>query len=194
MTQHNTILLPISVSPQFVECRLSNAGDAGGHGQEEGGGAQAGVDRRHGGPEGGGGGGAAVEEEEGEGAGAELEQEHPHGGEAQPGVDAVHVRDGLGLGEGVVVPGGHEADDDAGDGEEVEHGVDQLAPDPPAAPAGSVHQHGCGEGEGGQSAFILSSSALTLTHAVDEAGDHEDGVEVPLLLQVILQHTAEGEW
>ena len=142
MTQHNTILFTISVSPQLVEGCLSDAGDAGGHCQEEGGGAQAGVDRRHGGPEGGGGGGAAVEEEEGEGAGDELEEEHAHGGQAQPGVDAVHVGDGLGLGQGVVVPGRHEADDDAGDGHEVEHGVDQLAPDPPAAPAGSVHQHG----------------------------------------------------
>ena len=34
----------------------------------------------------------------------------------------------------------------------------------------------------------------TLTHAVDEASDHEDGVKVPLLLQVSLQVTPEGEW
>ena len=34
---------------------------------------------------------------------------------------------------------------------------------------------------------------LTLTHAVDKAGDHEDGVEVPLLLQVSLQLPPEGE-
>ena len=33
----------------------------------------------------------------------------------------------------------------------------------------------------------------TLTHAVDEAGDHEDWVEVPLLLQVTFQLPAEGE-
>ena len=180
-------------SPEFVESCLGDAGNAGGHGQEEGGGAQAGVDRRHGGPEGGGGGGAAVEEEEGEGAGDELEEEHAHGGQAQPGVDAVHVGDGLGLGQGVVVPGRHEADDDAGDGQEVEHGVDQLAPDPPAAPAGSVHQHGWGEEGEVSEGSNNPSSALTLTHAVDEACYHQDGVEVPLLLQILLQRPSEGE-
>ena len=62
-------------------------------------------------------------------------------------MDAVHVRNGLRLGQGVVVPGSHEPDDNAWDGQEVEHGVDQLAPDPPAAPAGSVDQHSWGGGE-----------------------------------------------
>ena len=53
----------------------------------------------------------------------------------------------LWLGPCVIVPGRHEADDDAGDGHQVEHGVDQLAPDPPAASAGSVDQHSWGGGK-----------------------------------------------
>ena len=182
----NTIVI---FSPEFVESCLGDAGNAGGHGQEEGGGAQAGVDRHHRRPEWGGGGGAADEEEEGEDTRDELEEEHGHGGESEPGVNAVHVRDGLWLGPGVVVPGSHEAEDDAGDGHQVEHGVDQLAPDPPAAPAGSVDQHGWKD----QSEFGSCLPCLTLPHAVDEAGDHEDGVEVPLLLQVSLLRPAEGE-
>ena len=34
---------------------------------------------------------------------------------------------------------------------------------------------------------------FTLSHAVDEAGDHEDGVEVPLLVQVAHLLAPEGE-
>ena len=44
-------------------------------------------------------------------------------------------------GEGVVVPGGEETDSDAGGGEQVEHGVQQLGPDTPAATTRPVHQH-----------------------------------------------------
>ena len=39
------------------------------------------------------------------------------------------------------VEDGDEADDDAGDGHQVEHRVEQLVPDPPAAAAGAVEQH-----------------------------------------------------
>ena len=34
-----------------------------------------------------------------------------------------------------------ESDDDARDGQQVEHRVEQLVPDPPAAAAGAVEQH-----------------------------------------------------
>ena len=98
------------------------------------------MDGDHRGPEGGRGGGAAHQEEEAEDARDELEEEHGHGGQAQPAVDAVEVGDGLVL-EGVVIPGSHEPDHDAGDGQKVEHRVQQLAPHPSAAPAGAVHQH-----------------------------------------------------
>jgi len=40
----------------------------------------------------------------------------------------------------VRVENGEKADDDAGDGQEVEHGVEQLAPDPAAATARAVEQ------------------------------------------------------
>ena len=51
-----------------------------------------------------------------------------------------------------------------------------------------------GEEEEVSEGYDNPSSALTLTHAVDEACYHQDGVEVPLLLQVVLQNTSEGEW
>ena len=40
----------------------------------------------------------------------------------------------------VGVEDGEESDDDAGDGQEVEHGVKQLAPDPTATPTRAVEQ------------------------------------------------------
>ena len=42
----------------------------------------------------------------------------------------------------VRVENSKEANYNAGDGQEVEHGVKQLAPDTATAPAGSVEQHG----------------------------------------------------
>ena len=48
------------------------------------------------------------------------------------------------------------------------------------------------EGEVSQG-YNNPSLALTLAHAVDEACYHQDGVEVPLLLQVLLQNPPEGE-
>jgi hypothetical protein len=41
----------------------------------------------------------------------------------------------------VGVENGDEADGDAGDGHQVEHGVEQLVPDPAAAAARPVEQH-----------------------------------------------------
>ena len=42
----------------------------------------------------------------------------------------------------VPVEDGHEADDDARDGQDVEHGVEELVPDAAAAAASAVHEHG----------------------------------------------------
>ena len=41
--------------------------------------------------------------------------------------------------------------------------------------------------------MTLKILIITLSHAVDEAGDHEDGVEVPLLVQVAHLLAPEGE-
>lgn len=127
--------------PEFEQRCLRDASDAGGDGHEEGGGAQGGVDGDHAGAEGGGGRGAAHEQQETEHAGHELEEEHCHGGQAQPAVDAVEVRDGFVRLELVIVPGGDEAHHDAGDGQQVEHGVKQLAPDSFATSTRAIHQH-----------------------------------------------------
>ena len=128
------------------ESLLSDAADGGGEAEAEGGRPEDGVDRDQPGSEASGGSLAGQEEEEAEESQEELEGEESHGGQAQPGVEAVEVEDGR-LGPALVVPDCQEPHDDAGDGHEVEHGVDQLAPDPPAAPAGSVDQHSWGGGE-----------------------------------------------
>ena len=83
---------------------------------------------------------------------ADLEGEESHDGESDPGVEAVEVGDGRGVAvavgaEVVRVEHGDEADDDAGDGQDVEDGVQQLVPDAAAAAAGAVHQHGWKKGK-----------------------------------------------
>jgi len=58
---------------------------------------------------------------------------------------------------------GDESKRDARDGQEVEHGVEQFVPDATAATTRSVEKHG-------------------LSREVDEPDDHEDGMQVELLL------------
>ena len=95
---------------------------------------------------------------------------------------------------GVVVPGRDEAHDDAGDGQQVEGGVQQLAPHAPAAAARPVHQHRYTRGQLSNRCHLqLMNQIVTLAHAVDEASDHEDWVEVPLLVQVTGTGASEGE-
>ena len=62
-------------------------------------------------------------------------------------MEAVKVGDGRGVAVGVgaevvAVEDGEESDGDAGDGQDVEDGVQQLVPDAAAAAASAVHQHG----------------------------------------------------
>ncbi len=96
-----------------------------------------------------------------------------------------------------------ETDDDAGDGQQVEHGVKQLVPDPTAAATRSVEQHRWKERKIFFRFYILKQfdiwywyffedyyffffEKLTLSGEVDEPDDHEDGVEVELLSRVLL--------
>ena len=62
-------------------------------------------------------------------------------------MERVEVGDGRGVAVGVgaevvAVEDGEEADGDAGDGQDVEDGVEELVPQAAAAAAGAVHQHG----------------------------------------------------
>ena len=49
------------------------------------------------------------------------------------------------------------------------------------------------KGEVSQRLSYHQASGLTLSHAVDEASNHEDWVEVPLLVQVPSTGASEGE-
>ena len=77
----------------------------------------------------------------------DLEREQSHSGESDPRVETVEVGDGGGVavhGPQVVrVEHGDEPDGDARDGEDVEHRVQQLVPNPAAATASAVHEHRC---------------------------------------------------
>ena len=89
---------------------------------------------------------AGEQQQEAEQPEEELQGEGGHGGEAKPGVDAVEVEDGILLAvwtlpQALVVPDGEEGEDDAGDGEEVEDGVEELRVDTATAGAGPVDQH-----------------------------------------------------
>ena len=78
-----------------------------------------------------------------------LEREQSHGGEPDPRVETVEVGDGRWVAlDGPQIVGvehGDEGDGDARDGEDVEHRVQQLVPDPAAAAASAVHEHRCNE-------------------------------------------------
>ncbi len=76
-----------------------------------------------------------------------LESEQAHRDQPHPGVEAVEVGDRRGVAvlvdpEVVRVEDGDKPEGDAGRGQQVEHGVQQLSPDASAAPARSVHEHG----------------------------------------------------
>ena len=131
---------PGVVPADMEESLLSDAADGGGEAEAEGGRPEDGVDRDQPGSEASRGSLAGQEEEEAEESQEELEGEESHGGQTQPGVEAVEVEDGR-LGPALVVPDCQEPHDDAGDGQQVEQAVDQLAVDPPAAGAGPVDQH-----------------------------------------------------
>ena len=94
--------------------------------------------------------------------------------------------------EGMVVPGCQEAHHYGWDGCQVEDGVEQLGPEPPAAPAHSVDQHGWGRGSVSESTGA-GTPYHTLAHQVDEASQHQHRVEVPLSLQVTRGGTSPGE-
>ena len=87
------------------------------------------MDGNHGGPAGGRGGGAAHQQQEAEHPRDELHQEHPHGGQPHPGVDAVQVVNTTFWLVLVEVPGSDEANDDTGNCQQMEHGVEQFTPD-----------------------------------------------------------------
>ena len=89
----------------------------------------------------------AQEEEEAEHSNQELEEEQAHGEQAQPGVDAVEVGDGVSIAilvcpQGVIVPDCKEAQHHAGDGQDVEEGVQELVVDAATAMACPVDKHG----------------------------------------------------
>ena len=131
---------PGVVPADLEESLLSEAAHSGGHGEDEGGRPEDGVDRHQPGPEPGRGALAAQQQEEAEEPQEELEGEESHGAQTQPGVDAVEVEERP-LGPALVVPDGEEGDDYAGDRQEVEEAVHQLAGDTPATGAGPVDQH-----------------------------------------------------
>ena len=125
---------PVLLLPELKKSFLSDASHSRGHGQEEGRGSHRGVYGDQGRPVPGCGGLAAQEDQEAEDPHQELDDEEPHGEEPQPGVDAVEVGDGVRVAllvcpEGVVVPGGQEPQHHAGDGQDVEEGVQELGVD-----------------------------------------------------------------
>lgn len=139
------------------------------------------MDGDEGGPAAGGGVLTAQQDEEAEEAHDELQSKQAHGDESHPAVQGVEVADGR-LRQVVVVQDRDEAHHDAGHGQGVEDGVEELDVDAAAAAADAVEQHG-EPAEG------------------DEAGHHEDGVQVELLGGVlgprealaVLHHPEEDE-